>query len=157
MSRAFVREHDGSDIPEDFPERPVSPHANFVTMHGLEQIETRLRALEAERADARNLEDRDRMELARIERDLRYWQQRKASARLVTPEPNPDRVRFGVRVLLHEIDGEDRAFTLVGEDEANPAAGFISYVSPLAQSLLGKEIGDEVLLAGRRAEIVRLA
>jgi transcription elongation GreA/GreB family factor len=154
MSRAFVREHDGSEVPEDFPERPVSPHANFVTARGLEQIEAQLRAIETERAAAKAADDR--IELARIERDLRYWQQRKASARLVTPDATPDRVRFGVRVDLREADGAQRSFTLVGEDEADPAAGLISWISPLAQALLGKEVGDEVPVAGRPAEIVAL-
>ena len=154
MSRAFVREHDGSDVPEDFPERPVSPHPNFVTARGLEQIEQQLKAVEAERTPARAAEDK--LALARIERDLRYWQQRKASARLVTPESSPDCVRFGVRAVLREADGAERSFTLVGEDEADPAAGLISWMSPLAQALLGKEVGDEVMLAGRPAEIVAL-
>jgi transcription elongation GreA/GreB family factor len=156
MSRAFVREHDGSDIPEDFPERPVSPHTNFVTTRGLEQIETRLKALEGERAAAKEAEA-DTTTLAPIERDLRYWQQRKASARVVTPEANPERVRFGVRVALQEGDGSESSFTLVGEDEADPAAGLISYISPLAQALLGKEVGDQIALGSRRAEIVRLS
>jgi transcription elongation GreA/GreB family factor len=155
MSRAFDREHDGSDIPEDFPERPVSPHPNFVTTRGLEQIESRLKALEGQRAAAKDAEDT--ATLPRIERDLRYWQQRKASARVVTPESNPERVRFGVCVALLEGDGTQRSFTLVGEDEADPAVGLISYISPLAQALLGKEVGDEIALSGRRAEILRLS
>ncbi|HKE95813.1 MAG TPA: GreA/GreB family elongation factor [Povalibacter sp.] len=154
MSRAFVKEQDGADIPEDFPERPVSAHPNFVTARGLRQIETEVHALEARREQARR--DEDKPTLTGIERDLRYWQQRKASARLTEPESPAQKIRFGMRVALQLHDGGERQFVLVGEDEADPAGGLISWVSPVAQQLLGKEVGDEIELQGHRAEIIRI-
>ncbi len=154
MSRAFVRENDGAEVPQDLPERPVSSHPNFVTARGLQQIEARIRELEAAREEPKRSEDKDA--LARIDRELRYWQQRKSSAKLVEPEATPVKVRFGVRVTVHYEDGADRSYTLVGEDEADPAQGRISWISPIAQALLGRELGDEVNLQGQRAEITAL-
>jgi len=81
MSRAFVRESDGD--PGALPERALSTHPNFVTPRGLTAIEARVRELEGERQAAR--EGGDTAARARVERDLRYWSARRASARLVTP------------------------------------------------------------------------
>ena len=154
MSRAFVRETDGAEVPQDLPERPVSSHANFVTARGLQQIESRIHELEAAREAPKRSEDKDA--LSRVDRDLRYWQQRKASAKLVEPESEPQKVRFGVRVTVRYEDGVERSFTLVGEDEADPAQGLISWISPIAQQLIGTSVGDEMALQGQRAEVTKL-
>jgi transcription elongation GreA/GreB family factor len=152
MSRAFVRESDQDAEP--LPERVVSPHPNLVTSAGLKQIEERIRELEGARRAARQQEDT--AALARIERDLRYWTQRRVSARVVEPLAMPDTVRFGVRVTLESSDGSRREFRVVGEDEAEPPQGRISWVSPLAAALIGKKLGDVVTFQGQDAEIVRL-
>ncbi|HEY7638470.1 MAG TPA: GreA/GreB family elongation factor [Steroidobacteraceae bacterium] len=154
MSRAFVRETDGAEVPQDLPERPVSSHPNFVTARGLQQIEERIRELEAAREEPKRSEDKDA--LARVDRELRYWQQRKSSAKLVEPEAAPLKVRFGVHVTLQFEDGTQRSYTLVGEDEADPARGSISWISPIAQALIGASRGDEVTLQGQLAEITAL-
>lgn len=154
MSRAFVKEMDGIDVPEDFPERPVSARPNFVTARGLQLIEAQVRKLEQERDQAKLAEDK--LALARIDRDLRYWQQRKASAKLTQPETPPAKVRFGTRITLRGDDGKERTFVLVGEDEVDPPAGLISWASPVGQLLLGNEVGDEIQLQGKRAEILRI-
>ena len=154
MSWAFVRENDGAEVPQDVPERPVSSHANFVTARGLQQIESRIDELEAAREAPKRSEDKDA--LARVDRELRYWQQRKASSKLVEPGTEPVKARFGVRVTLHYDDGTQRSYTLVGEDEADPAQGLISWISPIAQALIGHSVGDEVSLQGQHAEITKL-
>jgi len=155
MSRAFVRENDGgAEVPQDVPERPVSAHPNFVTARGLQQIEGRIHELEAAREAPKRSEDKDA--LARVDRELRYWQQRKATAKLVEPETPPLKARFGVRVTLRHDDGTERSYTLVGEDEAEPAQGLISWISPIAQALIGASVGDEVSLQGQLAEVVKL-
>ena len=154
MSRAFVRENDGAEVPQDLPERPVSSHPNFVTARGLQQIEDHIRELEAAREEPKRSEDKDA--LARVDRELRYWQQRKSSAKLVEPEAAPTKVRFGVRVTLHLEDGTERKYTLVGEDEADPAQGLISWISPIAQALIGTSVGDELALQSQRVEITKL-
>ena len=152
MSRAFVRESD--EDPGSLPERPVSAHPNLVTPRGLAAIETRVRELEAQRQAARAGDDAALR--ARIERDLRYWSARRASARVVGAAAATDRVRFGMRVTLRLSSGATRAYRLVGEDEADAAQGLLSWVAPLAQSLLGREVGEVVPFQGDEAEIASI-
>jgi len=149
MSRAFVRDSDGDR--EVLPERTVSAHPNFVTQRGLGQIEEQVQRLSAERSAARAGGDADAQ--ARIERDLRYWTARRASARPVPPAHELERVRFGMRVTLRIAGGGSQVFRLVGEDEADAAQGLVSYVAPLAQSLLGRRAGERVPFQGGEAEI----
>ena len=152
MSRAFVRDSD--ENPEPLVERPVSTHPNFVTPRGLAQIEARVQQLAAQRQAARASEEREAR--ARIERDLRYWSARRASARLVAPGAAADRVRFGTRVTLRLASGATQVFRLVGEDEADAAQGLLSWVAPLAQSLLGRQALECVSFQGGEAEIVSI-
>lgn len=152
MSRAFVKEDAGEH--EDFPERLVSAQPNFVTARGLRLIEENTARLEQEREQARAADDSAAR--VRIERDLRYWQQRKGSAKLVLPEAAPVKARFGVTVVLSDARGSELSYTLVGEDEAEPQKGLISWTSPVAQMLLGRDVGEEVELQGGRYEITAL-
>jgi transcription elongation GreA/GreB family factor len=152
MSRAFVKESDGDA--GVLPERSISTHPNLVTPRGLAAIETRIQELTAERQAARSAEDTALK--ARVERDLRYWNARRASARVVETTAATDRVRFGMRVTLQLAAGGRQQFHLVGEDEADAAHGLISWVSPLAQALLGKAEGDGVPFQGGEAEIVSI-
>ena len=56
-----------------------------------------------------------------------------------------DKVVFGATVEVEDVDTEEsRTFTILGPDEADPARGSISFLSPVGQALLGKEEGDEV-------------
>jgi len=150
MSRAFVRESDAD--PGALPERAVSPHPNLVTPRGLAAIEAQVRELEVQWQAARTGDDAALR--ARLARDLRYWSARRASARVVPPAATNGRVRFGTRVTLQLSSGGSRAFRLVGEDEADAAHGLLSWVSPLAQSLLGRETGEIVSFQGGETEIV---
>ena len=150
MSRAFVKENDDSG--ELLPELAVSPHPNFVTPTGLALIEQRVATLEVEQRAARG--GNDKPLLARINRDLRYWTQRRASARPVPAAVAPiEVVRFGISVSLRFDDGTARSFRIVGEDEADPANGLVSWAAPLGRALTGKTTGDEVEVLGRTAEI----
>ena len=154
MSRAFVKESDQEEV-STLPERPVSAHPNFVTPSGLHQIEAQLRTLDGEREMARAADDK--AALARVARDLRYWNARRANARVVEPAAaSPDTVRFGMQVTLRFEDGSERLFRLVGEDEADPPQGLLSWVSPVATALLGRAVGDTVSVLGKDAEIVRI-
>ncbi len=159
MSRAFVKELDGAEG-EALPELAISPHRNLVTAEGLAQIDDQLGRLEDELAAARAADDRPA--IARVERDLRYWRQRRGSAEVVpkVDRPDtvrfgrPDTVRFGCSVQIEATDGTTARFRLVGEDQSDPAHGLISWVSPLAEALLGAHVGDDVPFRGGRAEIV---
>lgn len=152
MSRAFVKEND-DEI--DLPERPVSPHPNFVTPRGLALIEAELARLLADYANAQA--ESDRSALARASRDLHYWRARRASAQLVKPHDAPDEVAFGATVTIARDDGREQSWQIVGEDEADPAKGSVSYISPLARALMGKRVGDTVKAGNGDAEIVAIA
>ena len=152
MSRAFVKDDDGGMSNEDLPDRLISGHANLVTPEGLAQIEAGHARFSADYATAQTTADR--IALQRIARDLRYWTVRRATAE-VQPHPKADgRMHFGSTATIERDDGRRQTFRIVGEDEANPAQGTLSYVSPLAQALLGKSVGDEVRVGATDAEIV---
>jgi transcription elongation GreA/GreB family factor len=91
-----------------------------------------------------------------IDRELRYWKQRRSSARIIAPPATPEVVRFGVSVQLQFDDGSGRDFRLVGEDEADPASGLLSWSSPLGKALIGRRLGDTVEVLGRPAKIVAM-
>lgn len=153
MSRAFVKEADGTEF-DELPELVVSPHRNLVTPEGLALIQATLSRLEARLAAARAASEREAV--ARAERDLRYWRQRRVSAELVPRDEATEVVRFGCTVELVTDRGERVGFRIVGEDEADPGRGLISWVSPLAEELLGCSVGDEVRFRGGTAEIAAI-
>jgi transcription elongation GreA/GreB family factor len=153
MSRAFVKDQD-ADSSEELPERPVSAHPNDVTEAGLARIERALAA--ASEAYARAQAAADRPALAATGRDLRYWTARRATARVVPNPVDPSEVRFGTSVTILRDDGREQTFRIVGEDEADPAQGSISHVSPLARAMFGKRVGDVVAAGTGEAEIIHI-
>ena len=154
MSRAFVKEDDGAGI-EPLPDRPVSPHPNIVTAEGLALIDRNLADLQERHAAA--LQAEDRAAQAAIARDLRYWSTRRASAQVVKAPDTPAKVAFGTTVTIERDDGRKQTWRIVGEDEADPAHGTLSYVSPVAQALMGKQIGDVVRAGNSDAAIVGIS
>ncbi|MBZ9669511.1 transcription elongation factor GreA [Mesorhizobium sp. B2-1-8] len=155
MSRAFTREEDSENAIAGVGERPISTHRNLVTERGLAQIEDNLADLRDIMAKAERKADRER--IAVVSRDLRYWTARRESAELSVPEPGSDVVRFGMGVTLESDDGKKVHWKIVGEDEANPAKGSISHVSPMAVALFGKKLGDVASVNGKEWEIVKLS
>ena len=155
MSRAFTREEDSENAIAGIGERPISPHRNLVTEHGLAQIEAELSNLRDELAKAEKKADRERIAL--VSRDLRYWTARRESAERSVPEPGSDLVRFGMGVTLQGDDDRKVHWRIVGEDEADPAKGSISHVSPMALALYGKKVGDVASVNGKEWEIVKLS
>jgi transcription elongation GreA/GreB family factor len=153
MSRAFVKE-DAADTFEDLPERPVSEHPNYVTAQGLALIEAEAARLAQEHAAA--MAAKDRAALAKTARDLRYWNARRASAQVIPPPADCSEVRFGCTVMLARGDGRKQTFRIVGEDEAEPARGTLSHVSPLARALMGKQVGEVVPAGQDEAEILAI-
>ena len=148
MSRAFVNEDLQSEAQAELPERPQSEHPNYVTPQGLADLERSLANLLAERSALCDDADEMRQKAARnrIDRDARYLSARIDRAILVNPDTQPrDEVAFGASVSVRDADGEERAFAIVGEDEADAAAGKVSWVSPLANALLGARVEDLVI------------
>jgi transcription elongation GreA/GreB family factor len=155
MSRAFTREEDSENAIAGVGERPISQHRNLVTERGLAMIEENLADLRDVLAKAERKADRER--IAVVSRDLRYWTARRESAELSVPEPGSDLVRFGMGVTLEGDDGKKVHWKIVGEDEADPAKGTISHVSPMAIALFGKKVGDVAVVNGKEWEIVKLS
>jgi len=156
MSRAFVKEADDNQPSDELPERPQSPHPNYVTPAGLAQLHARVHALQAERDQLAAQDDpMARTRLLEVKRDLRYFQGRLERAILVDPAGQPkDEVHFGAEV---DIAGDDVRVTyrIVGEDEAEVAAGRISWASPVGKALIGLRVGDSLALtrAGKAQDV----
>jgi transcription elongation GreA/GreB family factor len=154
MSRAFVREGDGAEAAE-LPDRPISEHPNLVTGEGLARIEETLTRLHADHARAQAAGDR--AALAGIGRDLRYWTARRSTAQVMPPPEDAAKVQFGSTVTIARDDGRRQTFRIVGEDEAEPSRGTLSYVSPVARALLNRQVGDVIVAGAGEAEIVGIA
>ncbi len=148
MSRAFTNE---DDFVEALPDRPISEHPNLVTEEGLALIQQALDIARREYTEAQAAGDREA--LANAGRDLRYWNARRGTAQVRTPARDSELVQFGHAVTIVREDGRRQTFRIVGEDEADPAKGSVSYVSPLAKALLGKRVGDVVRAGKDDAEI----
>lgn len=141
MSRAFVKE---SDQVDPLPEIPLSEHPNHTTPAGLERQQRRLRVLRESAQRADTLADQAAVQAAA--REMRWLEARIAGAVVIDPARQPpDRVAFGATVdLIDEHDQRSR-YQIVGEDEADAEHGSVSWVSPLAQAVLGARVGDEVV------------
>jgi transcription elongation GreA/GreB family factor len=87
-------------------------------------------------------------------REVRYWRVRRASAEVVRARTEGDKASFGTTVTLRRDDGREQIFRIVGEDEADPAHGTVSYVSPVARAVMTCGPGDTVEIAGGKAEIL---
>lgn len=150
MSRAFVREGDGESDPGELPELPISEHPNYVTPRGMMLLRSRLNdAIKRVQAlDGAVAEEAvgARLERAHIQREMRWLQARILGAITIAPERQPsDRVAFGARVEVVDDAGHEHRYRIVGEDEADPERGLISWVSPLARALHGARVGDSVV------------
>lgn len=148
MSRAFVKESDEDLVAGELPERPLSAHANYVTPYGLEQLQARVRELQdaRERLSAQSADDSAaKQKLREVERDFRYFNAQLERATVVDPAGQPqDEVHFGAAVRILDENGREHRFIVVGDDEADVAAGKISWASPLAKAMMGAHVGDTV-------------
>lgn len=139
-----MKDPDDLAHPEVLPERPQSSHPNYVTPAGLQRLRDQAAELSARMREVGPAANPQ--ELALLQRDLRWVEGRLQRAVLVDPAlQEPDRVRFGMTVDIRHQDGSTEALTIVGEDEAEPGSGRISWLSPLAEALLGAEPGDTVV------------
>jgi len=150
MSRAFVKEAENEAV--ELPDRPISPHRNWVTETGLADIRAKLDSFEAAYRAARDAGDRDAAVAA--SREIRYWKARLGTAEVVELPADRTRASFGMTISLRRDDGREQSFRIVGEDEADPARGTVSYVSPLARAVLSHSPGETVMIAGREALIL---
>jgi len=143
MSKAFTKD-DQPDEPVVVHHRPSLPEGvpNYVTPRGLDAL---------------------RAVLATTQPGPRHTEleQHIASAIVAPPLADHDEIRFGAHVTLRTADGHVREVQIVGVDEADPASGLVAFVAPLARALLGRRIGDQVMLrapgGGEALEVVALS
>ncbi len=159
MSVAFTREESAETAAEvELPDRPISPHPNLVTASGLEALTNSMSESRTAYDAARRIEDaaERRRAVAVASRDMRYFADRLRTAQLVPPPADFSAVAFGHRVTFRRDDGRRQAFRIVGEDEADPRNGSISYVSPVARALIGRAAGEIVLAGDHEIEILSI-
>ena len=160
MSVAFTKEDSAETASEtQLPDRPISAHPNLVTSVGLKALEHLLdQAREAYEAASlvEDVNERRRQSAGPL-RDLRYFAERLRTAQLVPIPASTDTVAFGSTVTFTRDDGRRQSYRIVGEDEADPKAGSISYVSPIAIALAGKTVGDSVSLGDQDLEITAIS
>jgi len=160
LSVAFTKEDSAETASETLlPDRPVSPHPNHVTEAGLRALEVRLQQARAAYEAAQTIEDVNerRRQAAIPSRDMRYFAARVRSAQVITHPASTGIVAFGSTVTFKRDDGRVQTYRIVGEDEADPKTGSISFVSPVARLLIGKAAGDVVGPAGQELEIMSIA
>ena len=136
MSVAFRRESDEEHLEPKF-EIPIPPGPNLVTARGLRLTREKVEALEAV-VTTDMVED----DVKKLRRELRYWRTRLATAQ-VQPVPNEEVVTFGTCVT-YRLNGQIRTVTIVGDDEADPNDGRISFSSPLARAMIDAEVGEQL-------------
>jgi transcription elongation GreA/GreB family factor len=159
MSVAFTKEESAETAAETLlPDRPISPHPNLVTAAGLKALTRQLEEARAAFEAAQTTEDvNERRRLSAIPlRDVRYFSERVRTAQLVPDPASTDVVAFGSTVTFSRPDGRVQTYRIVGEDEADPKSGSISFVSPVAKSLIGKAVGDVVAAGTQELEIVAI-
>ena len=168
MSKAFVKEEEGSGEPEA-PAAPKVPSGkNYITPAGYARLEAELRRLvEVERPEvvktvawAASLGDRSenadyiygKRRLREIDRRVRFLIKRLESAEIVNSVGrDTDQVFFGATVRIKS--GKDtKVITIVGVDEVDPANGRVSWISPIAKALIKAREGDTVTLRSPSGE-----
>ncbi|MET0370562.1 MAG: GreA/GreB family elongation factor [Sphingobium sp.] len=151
MSVAFRREGDDEHMEPKF-ELPIPPGPNLVTARGLRLIRGQVDALEA--LDTAAMPDEDGK---KIRRELRYWRTRLATAQ-VQPVPEGDAVAFGTRVT-YRLNRQEKTVAIVGDDEADPNDGRVSFSAPLVRAMMDAEVGERLDFGGKAEaiEIVTIA
>jgi transcription elongation GreA/GreB family factor len=159
LSVAFTKEESAETAAETLlPDRPISPHPNLVTEAGLQALQAQLQDAREAYEAAQAIEDvnEKRRQSAVPLRDARYLTERLRTAQVVPAPASTDVVAFGSTVTFSRADGRVQTYRIVGEDEADPKAGSISFVAPVAKSLMGKAVGDVVGSGAQEIEILSI-
>jgi transcription elongation factor GreB len=144
VSRAFKRESDESGAEEMPAVRPELPPGtrNYISSEGADRLRHRLdELLETKRASGGG---GDEAEQRRLDASIRRLQTTLESVVVAKPPADQKKVAFGAAVTIRHQDGEEDEYLIVGVDEADPATGRISWMSPLARVLLSRSAGDIV-------------
>jgi transcription elongation GreA/GreB family factor len=160
LSVAFTKEDSAETASETLlPDRPVSPHPNLVTEAGLKALEFQLQQAREAYQAAQTIEDVNerRRQAANPLRDVRYFSTRVRTAQVITGATSTGTVAFGSTVTFKRDDGRVQKYRIVGEDEADPKSGSISFVSPVARLLMGRAVGDVASTPDQELEIISIS
>ena len=150
MSRGFVKEGDQEEVPMVLP-RAFMPSGtpNYVTPEGLKKLHDEMDSLKKEWTEAGS----NYVAKNHIDAKMRQLTERINSAVVIdNTKANPDVVSFGMYVKYN-----DKVIRIVGVDEADASQGLISFISPIAKSLIGKKKGDKFeVKVPRGTEIVEV-
>lgn len=148
MSKAFVK--DDAPVEEIVADRRVLTDggANYMTLAGYEAFKAEADALMAARSSLVQAASAEKeIQLRALDLRLNIVRSAVDSAQVIDPtQQTGDRVLFGATVTVLLENGEERVYQIVGIDEANVAAGKVSWISPIGKVLLQARVGDAVLL-----------
>ncbi len=175
MSKAFTKESDAAEEDDDQPQLPPIPAGgkNYITPQGYAHMRAELLGLiDDERpkvveavfwaaSNGDRSENGDylygKKRLREIDRRIRFLTKRMEIAEIVNPSVHhgKDQVFFGATVTYADETGLERTVTIMGIDEANSALAQVSWISPIARTLLKAREGDvlKLVIPGRVAEI----
>jgi len=179
MSKAFINEDSQADLDDELPEPSVpAGQKNYMTPKGFARLQDELQDLlykkrpELTAVVSWAAGNGDRSEngdyiygkkrLREMDKRIRFLTKRLESAEVVDPvQVKSDQVFFGATVTVKDEDGELKTYSIVGVEEADPAKGKISWISPLTTALLKKRAGDWISFRSpkglRELEIVRIS
>jgi transcription elongation factor GreB len=164
MSKAFTKETDNEDDEPEKPENLAAASKNYVTPNGYADLQNELRHLLSEErpkvvetvrwaaGNGDRSENGDyiygKRRLREIDRRIRYLTKRIENAEIVNPDlqKNLKKIFFGATVTYKHADGTKKTVKIVGIDEADLDKNKISWISPLAKTLIKAEVGDTVIL-----------
>lgn len=160
MSVAFTKEDSAATASEtQLPDRPISQHPNLVTEAGLKQLKHQLQEAKCAYDATQTIGDVDerRRRAAIPLRDVRYFTERLRTAQVVPSPISTDTVAFGSTVTFSRHNAGVQKYRIVGEDEADPKAGSISFASPVGRALMGKSAGEVVRFGNKEIDVVDIS
>jgi transcription elongation factor GreB len=171
MSKAFTKEDSQTEPEAEGEEGAPLPAGtrNYMTPTGaarmreeLHRLLTRdrpelVRVIEWAASNGDRSENADytygKRRLREMDRRIRFLTKRLESAEVIDPATQRgDRVLFGATVTVADEEGAEKTYRIVGIDEINPGAGYVSWASPLAKALLNSRAGDSVTLRTPKGE-----
>ena len=152
-------------MPDRFPMTPAGVARLKAELKKLKEVDrlANARAIEVARGHGDLSENADysaaKEEQGMIEARIREYSVKVALAEVIDPTTlSGDRVKFGATVTIEDEDGEEKTYTIVGDDEADLKLGRISISSPVARALIGRAVGDSAVVQSpkgkREVEIV---
>jgi transcription elongation factor GreB len=143
----------------DFDEDSKKPFENLITPEGHQKILDELDQLfnierpklveevSAAAAQGDRSENAEyiygKKRLREIDKRMNFLKRRLDKAKVIDPQKqNGATIQFGARVVIADDNGQEKSWYIVGEDEADPSSGRISWLSPIGKAMLNKKIGD---------------